>query len=1163
MRPLSFVGIVVLLTFCCGTGFTADKTIVLGLASHDAAAYNTEFFLYRRMVPLFTENGIEASLIEGSAFYARDWKDEQLDTLLNGCHVVVMNTTNEGIVQLTPELQARARRVGAALARYVQGGGGLFLQPQPVRYANTDDEKYWNLVLEPLGIKLLHEAVFDKTRGYEGKTIGKTLFWYTTNMHPHPITDGVKSLYLPLNGAGDYPGVVAMQYSPDWQVLVRGEQEARSYKSGDDNAVNLNADGTYTGAPPVLAARRMGQGRIVCYPISGLFTGMNYGNPLWSQTVETAGDPAANRPSQGMKLQINCYKWLAEPALRNPALGTLQRPPYQPVQFEKSIDRDKDVFAGPNNGVRGIFGAHTAYSDGKGTVADYVKAAKDAGLSFIVFNDPLEKLTADKLQQLKDDCAAASTNDFYACPGIEFTDGIGNRWAFWGEKILFPLASFQEGAKTYTQWDGKVVHHYGHYASICAFSGSALLDYKKLRANGAHPENLWWFFHYLPLVYDNDRLVADNQADYLFGLRDLRWVGLASFTRILNPAEVKAAPAVTAFASLSHAKRGLNTRCAPGVRAQYVTQGPVIALWQNLGPSGHILYTRGVQRVRLKFVVRSDTGIAEVIVHDADQGAFRRFAGNGAKELRREFEAVNDKQHYLTLEVRDINGKRAFSSDIRLYQYTRGLYRCGDNLNLLCSANLVWHPDRNEMMQLFRNFANGNEFALRGWDTGAPLAPMPKVRSCETVSLKGIGNYPTQPKNQPWPLMNTAVSKRMDVPLGSTQLQICTMRMDRVAESWGSDQRPSPAMASLPRDVGDLEYFERIHTIYSPWDRLDYSIIWSARREREGRKDYRGGVMWHEGEIRFKKDCILQGAVPIPLVQMMCPTDLERGWGNLLIVTDAGGQTKVSVLQDLTKRVVTQGRIRPGGFACQQPAVVGYQAFLAPGDMDFAYVSSMPGEMQIGLGRDGQQVKAGTVMKYRFAIATFAGAEPGSAVPSDAVAGFNMDGGKQGYPMVMKAGEIADTTFFFTARAVDDEAAFTLGPRSLLIDLPIRVQGLEDNGCAAVYSNKRPWYRYVPVVKDTAYFQESIDQANDLWVGNVFVAENKALKITLVVDGQTDGKPPFVEVHNPTEKEITTALRSPAHAPLFGGLTATVKIPAGDSARYTIKGKMLEPWSNQ
>ena len=67
------------------------------------------------------------------------------------------------------------------------------------------------------------------------------------------------------------------------------------------------------------------------------------------------------------------------------------------------------------------------------------------------------------------------------------------------------------------------------------------------------------------------------------------------------------------------------------------------------------------------------------------------------------------------------------------------------------------------------------------------------------------------------------------------------------------------------------------------------------------------------------------------------------------------------------------------------------------------------------------------------------------------------------------------------------------------------------------------------------------------------------VKITLVVDGQTQGQPPFVEVHNPTDTEVAVTLRSPSHAPLFGGLTATVEIPAGESMRFRVNGKVLEP----
>ena len=232
-----------------------------------------------------------------------------------------------------------------------------------------------------MGLQILHEGVFDKTRAYEGQTNGKATFWYTENIRPHVVTEGVKRLYLPLIGCHVGPGLPAMQYGPQWQIIVRGETEAKSYRSGDDNGPNLDAIGTYANAPPVLAVRTLGKGRIVCYPLSQLFTGMNFGSPLWQSVVETAGDRGSNRPSQGMKLLMNCYKWLAEPALDNPTLGTYKKPLYKPIKFAAKTDKDAQKFGEPTGAsVRGIFGAHSAYSDGKGDCGGVCEGGQGRGI---------------------------------------------------------------------------------------------------------------------------------------------------------------------------------------------------------------------------------------------------------------------------------------------------------------------------------------------------------------------------------------------------------------------------------------------------------------------------------------------------------------------------------------------------------------------------------------------------------------------------------------------------------------------------------------------------------------------------------------------------------------------------------------------------------------
>jgi hypothetical protein len=801
-------------------------------------------------------------------------------------------------------------------------------------------------------------------------------------------------------------------------------------------------------------------------------------------------------------------------------------------------------------------------------VADYVQAAKAAGLSFIVFADPLEKLTEAKLGRLKADCAQASKGgDFYACPGIEFTDGIGNRWTSWGESLVWPEASFRSGTFTHVQWDGERVHHYGKFAAACQFPGSALLDYKELRRYGAHPENLWWFYHYLPLVYEKDRLIADNRSEYLFGLRDMRWAAVASFTRVRAPADVAAAAAAcfTGMKDLPSAKAALNTRCVASWAAtqagQYVSQGPIVVAWgaTNSQMESNWRYTQGAQRVRLHFAVRSDAGIAEVKVLDADRGPIRRFLGRGAKELSRDFEMVHDQQHYLTLEVVDTAGRKAISQDVLVYCYKGGLFRCGDNLNILGPTAMCWHPDRNEFFNAAKDFRNGSDYCLRGWDTASATLGVatPQAQLWDMINLKEAkGWYPEHSR------LGTIVGRLMDVGVNSHSLQIATMRMTRLSESFDNDKRPTPALATIARDVADLEFFDRIHTLYAPMERVDMYTTWNYRRDREGRKDYQGAILWHEGEIRFKKDCTLQGNVPIPLFWDRCPTDVSKGVGTTFIVTDADRCTRVGIVRDEKTPVRAHGRIRPGGYAALMPTPVGYHGLLVPADMDFAYEATLPSWVALvaGLGRDGQQVKAGTVLKYRFGVGTFADEKAGNALLEHTVKALGLGGGAAGYPVEMQVGTLCDAVFFFTARANENEAAFALGPQNLIIELPIRVRGLENNGCAAVYSAKRPWFRFIPVdAEGTAWFQEPIEQNSAMWVGNVLVCDNKNVKLTLVVDGQTEGKPPLIEAHNPTDRDVAATLRSPRHAPLFGGLTAAVRIPAGDSVRLRIHGNQLKP----
>ena len=1143
---------------------------MIGFLQAEAERYEAEWRLYTGYYKTLAKNGLQGALLDSRPLYRNAPAPGQFYEQLKAFHAVVLVALEEGAcTRMTDAHRQRCLAARGDLERYVREGGGLFLLMQAVRYPGDEDEKFYNLLLENFGCRMVHEGVFDKTNTF---TAPATLvfrpmdFFVTANIQPHPATAGVRRLYLPRYACQPNPGVEAIGLDANWQTVVAGEPAAKSYFVGHENELNLEREASQTSAPPIAAVRAFGKGRVFIYSAPNKHVFLNCGNRQWPQITESDGDKENGKPSDSNKLVINALRWIAEPALSAEGFGTHKLAPIQPVKFEAAVDWDKPPFGKGRDGIRGIVGAHTSFSDGRGTVADYAAAARAARLSFVVLTDPLEQLTPEKLAKLKSDCAAASGDAFYACPGVEFTDNLGVRWATWGEGVVWPEDSFESNGRRYPCWDGKRILARGRYECSCGFAANGIIDYRELRAADAHPANLWWFYRIFPFAYDGGKLIADNVAEYFYALRDLRWMSVDAFTRIRSPEEVAAAAKTCAsvMRDVKSARELLNSRCGSYhlslAANHYVTQGPKILQWEcrNSQMENPWQKTRGAQRVRLKFEVASDDGIAEVKVHDADYGIVRRYTGSGAATLAREFEMVQDKQHWLALEVTDTKGRRAISRNYLVYSYKSGFHRCGDNLNILGSAQLCWHPDRNEMPSLAKIFENGFACTVQGIDSASGVATQPKLFAQDSVRTRE-GDYPLGHES--------VVNKILDVPLGSQNLQIYSATMAHLSEGYDSATRPTPSMGAVSRRIAPHEFFERRHTSYALQSRQDYFVTWNYRRPFEGGRDYRGSIIWHEGEIRWKKDATLAGDVPAPLLLTEGPGGAEFRTYDQFCVTDRdAGTLTVRLETGREKPYRRAGFIRPGGYCATMTTDLGYLAFLASSKTEFRYLvgsspqtPSLVGRTYIGLGHDKQQVKAGEVWPYRFAMATLPDARLSNELLEDMTHSYNLDGGTNGYPFTVTTGAFGGAEFFFTVAADGNEAEFTVGPRDFICDLPFRVHGIEDNGCAAIYVASRKFFRFVSVADGTAYFQEPVLPAAQIWAGNPFVCENKAVKLALVVDGQTPGKAPLLEVHNPTDRELTTRIFSPPHTPRFGGLRATVTLPAGDSVFYRIAGKELKP----
>lgn len=1142
----------VLLLWLATTLALAQKPPVVGLLRVDAAKYFAEEQRYNPFATrVLGPNGFGFGLAEWRTMYY-DSNPNRIQKMLEQFNVMVLDTPfDDSIRDLGGDRPATAAAARKALEAYLNEGGSALINLQAVRYPGDLDQDYANLILEGLGVKMLHEGVWDKRHAFStpiASIFQPEGFFWTENVTPgHPVTEGVKRLCLPQYHNGKTPGVVTPQLSPEWTVLVRGEQSAQSYVVTREHVTDYGQVGSSASAPPLVAVRSFGKGRVMVFSVPARSVHVNYGVPGWNMIVESAGNAAAGLPSDGAKLVLNGLKWLSETARDNPALGTFETKPAAKIQFPASVEWDKYQFPEPTKGVRGILGAKTALSEGSFTAIEYAAAAKTAGLSFIVFNESLEKMTPQKLDQLKADCKAASDDTFYACPGLEFSDDLGNRWAIWGERVMFPPAQFNRAygetnaqRPALQQWDGAVMHNPGQYWEYCAYAPNMLLTYKNLRARGGHPANMWWFYRVPPYVYDGTRLVEDQFSEWLYALRDIRHLNPASYTRLTSPAQVAAAAAVcaTGASNLANAKDWLNTRCGNfGHPANpYVTGGPTVEQWAVINGQHDLPFeVRGKQRARLRFQVSSPDGIGEVIVHNCDYGVVRRFRAGGAKTFAQEFNLVHDRDHTLTLEVVDTRGRKAISDKVFLWSYKMSLERCGDNLNFLNGVGLCWHPDRNEMMPLAQMYQGMPAESIGGYDTAVPLTRQAKLNlwPIDCMTTEEMKQYPTRDQG--------LLRKILDVKLPGNDVKICDMTMGPLVEPFDTLTRDTPARTSLPKIVDENPLFARTHRAYYLQNRTNMYVTWDYRRAREGAENYRGGMVLHEGSVTFKRDATLTGNVPIMLFYFN--GGALEGPTTMLVKDAAGGPVATELPKG--ERFFKAGTIAPGGYATAYPLDQSYVFYAAS---EFAWVCANDpatgriNQLQIGIGKPGQKVKAGETLSYRFAMATLGGPPPSVDAAIEQVEGIAKGFQAEFTPTVCEA---ITYGMFVNLKAHGNEAAGKFAPSQTIVDLPLCVDGIEDNGCAAVYSTKHPWLRWVGVAEGKAWLQEDVDQGSEVWIGNVFVCDNKAVKLTLVDQGQAEGKAPFLEVHNPTDQALSVTVTSPPHCPKYGGKQLPVQVAAG------------------
>jgi hypothetical protein len=353
-------------------------------------------------------------------------------------------------------------------------------------------------------------------------------------------------------------------------------------------------------------------------------------------------------------------------------------------------------------------------------------------------------------------------------------------------------------------------------------------------------------------------------------------------------------------------------------------------------------------------------------------------------------------------------------------------------------------------------------------------------------------------------------------------------------------ENPTESATAVP--VGETRFAEQELLSIVPSCRAGLEYFWHRPASAAQSLDnYRGSVALMEGRVRFRADVQLAEAVqPVPVA-------LAATWAtDIAQLTKVEPGTDPAVLQPIVWKADT---LAPGGVLAAGP-LLGAPFLANLGDAPLQVEvspqegSGRLGGFSVGLSRPKDSITAGTEMRFRVLSGFLEDGRPYAEAARDLGRSLNLGGGIAGYSLKVRTGALADARFILTLQAEAHEAQWKAGPRRMVIDLPVRLRGVQDNGCLAFFERKLNHFVFVPALERDALFQVAIDEGVDVWCGNVFVSDRPELRLTLI---GADEKVPRLEVHNPTDGPLRAKLLSPPHAPRFGGWSGEVEVPAGSS----------------
>lgn len=633
---------------------------------------------------------------------------------------------------------------------YLQEGGGVFIMP--------DLESYWNTVrqmenlefyLRRWGAHIPLEMIQDPST----ETIhprDTMPFIYTEEIKPSPVSKGVKGIWFPTKkstaGTGHimFPGW-PIEVSGDWTEVARGSNKSSTKKidPGMFYLPNMYYRSNQSLPPTLFAIREFPpEGRMALTVLWPVFT--LHGGLSWIHNGAVIDKGLKDKPSDFGKLFENTLRWLSEPSIQSGKLGGYVQDPKKLVHphFRKKPEEQfpPDVCVQPqevNNVFRGLIGARTGYSSGKGTVQEYASSAKEAGLDFIIFLEDFSKLTQENFQKLEDDCRKFSADNLLLVPGYTIQNNIGNYLFFYGYGTGWPtkiqlagqdndrlkLQNFDDKGQLYYSDEGK-----GGAKNLLWHQGSGTdrnIGYYNFAnsGNGVPVRDLRIFGMLAVVTYIDGKFTEDITPDYLNYTRDGNPPLACAVDIVCSPDELVQAVknkhylTYVAANNIQGIPSAMHYGHQYGRANVYPSQGPEIKSWaetQRVMTFSGEPFVPARYRIRPLLWVKSDVGLKEIIIY-SDNKPYRRFLLDGKKEFKEIFEWSYDRQRILVAEITDMENRRAVSAGLEIWCDANSHQWCSDRQN-----GTMWHGPLTFGLYPRGGSLDGYESTGPTWD-GGPL----------------------------------------------------------------------------------------------------------------------------------------------------------------------------------------------------------------------------------------------------------------------------------------------------------------------------------------------------------------------------------------------------------------------------------------------------------